>query len=429
MKKIIILIMSISIFLTLNATENIEDNTADGIGSFNDTVTEEESTKLKAPLLNLFETTQWDLFFREFYMKMEIAWCCSDRNPVDTSEALLRTGSGDKECAVGFKAHMIEPVGYLETSNKPLLFPFSDIDLGGNIVKGSSLYQQVENSAGMRTVAYDSHFIFIPIMGIIFKKNLKFVCFHKGDLVIPYMSEFDPTWKQDIYYAKMIPHMTALFTPQGLLSSIFDCLATEVANAILGWQDGFGNPDISFESAESKSYHSHVENSNPPSEFEQGSLDKMNSIRDTMYFVAGCSGFTPVGGYVNGDDPVLDADLLFHGIMGLLHGASALSPVEFLNKQSNIHINSSSFPRSSPELNVLDTMCTWRRYALPIASQYLLQLSYPTVGSAKEGGSSGASVSTAKAVPGSKGAVYTVWDRRDYYAFAYFCGDDEEGDD
>lgn len=412
MKK---LLLSFILGINLFAADNISNNTDSGITDFNNTLTSEQTTKLKAPLLNLFESTQWNLFLREFEMSMDVGKCC---RPGDILS-----------CAIGIKAHMIEPIGYIETTKKPLYFPFAEIDLKGNIVKGNSQFESCEDDACGRGTAYDAHFIYVPIMGMIFKKTMTFVCFHKGDLVIPYMSEFDPTWKQDFYYGKMIPHMLSMFTPQGLLSTIFDCVSTEIVNGLVGAFDGEKNyAGASQETLTSMDGPNGdlIGNSNKQSDISKSTMDKMNMIRDTMYFVDGCSGFTSVGGYVHGDDVIQDATLLFHGIMSLLHGVSAVSPVPFLYKQTNIHVNTASFPRSAPEASILDTMCTWRDYALPLPSQYLLQLAYPTVGSAKEGGSTGASVSTAKNVPGSYGAVFTVWVRRDYYAFAYFCQEEEK---
>ena len=169
---------------------------------------------------------------------------------------------------------------------------------------------------------------------------------------------------------------------------------------------------------------------------------QLNNIRDTMYHVDGCYGFSTVGGYVDGIDPIIDAAALFHGIMGLLHGVSALSPMPFLYKQTNAIFNTADFPDESSSrdadsaaearskltdaMDATDTMCRWKEYPLPIPSQYLLQLAYPTVASAKEVGASGLTVSTAHNIPGAMGAVFTVWVRRDYYAFAYFCGKNQQ---
>lgn len=408
------ILLIIGIVLSLHATNNQVDNA--GLDLVNSQVKSSnyDQHKLKAPMQNLFASTQWDLFLREFEMKMDLGVCCN---------------KGDiMTCAVGVKAHMIEPIGYMETTQKPLVFPFAKLDMGGNVLKGNSLMEVMEEMDGGRSVAADAHFIYIPIMGIIFKKKLKFVCFHEGDLLIPYMSEFDPTWKQDLYAAKMIPHMIQMFTPQALISSIFDCVACEIANGVMGYQDG-ATIDLNAQSLESTSGQDDlIGESNQMGDMEKATLEKMNQIRNTFYFVDGCNGFTPVGGYVQGDDVIADATLTFHGIMAMLHSMSALSPIPFLYKQSNVSITPSEFPRSVTESGGLDTMCRWEDYALPIPSQYLLQLAYPTIGSAKELGVSGLNVSTAKNVPEAVNAsAFTVWVRRDYYAFAYFCSKSKAG--
>jgi len=367
-------------------------------------------TKLKAPLLNLYSSTEWSLFLREFEMKMNIGTCCR---------------KGDiASCAIGFAAKMIEPIGYMETTQKPLKFPFANIDLGGNIAKSGALNQFSNNTSAIRSAIAYAHFIYVPVMGMIFKKSLKFVCLHSGDIVIPYISEFDPMWSKDIYYSKMIPHYTGLFSPQGLITSLIDCVSTEIVNTMIGYSNGSQSVDLnnmdSFETTSS----THAErDSSHRSTLANKSIDSLNSIRNTLYFIDGCSGFTPIGGYVNGEDIVTDASLTFHGIMAMLHGVSAMSPIPFLYKQSNALVDSKHLPPKARGGGGLDTMCTWKKYPLPIPSQYALQLSYPVVSTAKEAGSSGITVSLAKNVPGAANAVvYTIWERRDYYAFAYFCG-------
>lgn len=414
MKKILLIL---GIVLSLYATDNQVDNAGLNLTNSQVKSSNYDQHKLKAPMQNLFASTQWDLFLREFEMKMKRGVCCN---------------KGDiMSCAIGIQAHMIEPIGYMETTQKPLVFPFAKLDMGGNVLKGNSLMEAMEEMDGGRSVAADAHFIYIPIMGIIFKKKLKFVCFHEGDLLIPYMSEFDPTWRQDLYAAKMIPHMILMFTPQALISSIFDCVATEIVNGVMGYQDGatFDVNSPSMESVNKSTANDLAGNSNHMGTAAKMTVEKMNQIRNTFYFVDGCNGFTPVGGYVQGDDVIQDATLTFHGIMSMLHSMSALSPVSFLYKQSNISVNSSEYPKSAPASGVLDTMCRWQDYALPIPSQYLLQLAYPTVGSAKECGVTGLDVSTAKNLPEAVNAsVFTVWDRRDYYAFAYFCSKEKKGE-
>lgn len=432
----IILLAPSSILASGNAEKSTKTITKiDGIGDFKTGISESENTKLKPPFLNLFSTTQWDLFLKEFEITLNFNMCCKNNNPLT--------------CAFGVQAHMIEPIGYMETSMKPLYFPFADLDMGGNPIKGNSPFAHSDGKSP-RGVAYDAHFVYVPIMGLIFKKRMEFFCFHEGNMVFPYMSEFDPSWKIDAYYAKLIPHMIFLFTPQGLISSALDCMSTEVVNAMTMYTNGkFGsdtkgitNMPLSITSIRDQAINEKSHGMKLIGKYTNDVRSRLNLVRDTMYHIDGCYGFSTVGGYVDGIDPIVDASALFHGIMGLLHGASALSPIPFLYKTVNFHVNSAAFPNENSSRNAdaavstknklsgamepLDTMCRWKEYPLPIPSQYLLQLAYPTVSSGKEVGASGMTVSTAHNVPGAKGVVYTVWVRRDYYAFAYFCGKDQQ---
>jgi hypothetical protein len=404
--------------------------------------TSNQDTVLAHPLLNLFSTTQWNLFIEEFEMSLNFDWCCKKNDPLT--------------CAFGVQAHMIEPIGYMETTKQPLYFPFADLDLNGRLIKGGYFYEIDNDAHAVRGTTYDAHFIYLPIMGMIFKKTLGFVCFHEGNMVIPYLSEFDPSWKIDIYYMKLIPHMIYLFTPTGLISTILDCVSTEVVNAITMTYGGSMEKETKKIIGDSNTFSGHKESlttyvndrvkdkgdrqsksAKIIGDYTQAVRTKLNFIRDTMFYVDGCHGFSPIGGYVDGFDPIGDATLLFHGIMGVLHGASAMSPVPFLYKQTNAMLDTTALPNDvsaanadqaaayeakfSGLRNAIDTMCRWKPFLLPLPSQYLLQLAYPTVGAAKEVGAGGITVSTAKNIPGAKGSVYVVWDRRDYYAFAYFC--------
>lgn len=427
MKKILISVLFSSLMLiaetTITDTQTGLDSSV-GVNNpnFGKSVGADKKTKLKTPIKNLFETTQWDLFLREFEINVKIGSCCKPHNPAS--------------CAVGLKAKMIEPVGYFEGTKKPLRFPFADMDLGSktDVTKGNSFYQVFEEGGGNRSVNYNVHMISLPILGNIFKKTMTTFCFDKGGLELPYISEFDPTWKKDFYFAKMVPHFIAMISPQGLLSTIFDCIASEVANAITMGQDGItGNFSRESMSSFTTFEDTLVEKPNlygeQTGDFTKASLEKMNLIRNTMYYADGCNGYNTIGGYVDGEDPILDVTSTFNTVMNSLHGVSVMSPVGFFKKQTNMGLVTSELPKSLNINSIPDTMCRPAKFAMGIPSQYILQLAYPVVGSARELGASAVTVSTAKNVPASDGPVYVVWKKRDYYAWAYFCpGNTEEKD-
>ncbi len=399
MKKLIFLslvIFNINLFAT-NTQSDYANN-----------LTEDQKTKLKAPLLNLLKTTQFDLFLTEFEMTGRVKKC----------------GKG-LETAWGFETHMIEPIGYAENSKEPLYFPFAKVQFSqgqkGKLEASVSRNHSVEE--GSRDSFLHSHFIYVPIFGMIFKKKLKLFCFNKGDIAFPAISKFDLSYQNDLIGMKMLPHMIAMFNPQTLLSTVIDCAATEGTNAIKGYttntypaisQTEMDAIDESYQAPQARD-----RNRASQTTLKEHGEEALNFIRNSMYYNVGCLGFSPVGGYVEGSDPGTDTVLVTHGTIAKLHGASALLPKPILYKQTNFGMET-SVPYAN-NVKMIDTMCKPEKFALPIKSQYLMQRAYPTVGKASEFGSSGLST-VASNVPGSKDEyVYLVWERRDYAAFAYFC--------
>jgi len=387
-KKITALFLSISmLFGGVSLDKSVVGNTDINVPGT-------EKTKLKTPLFNLFSTTAWSLFLQEFEISLKIGFC----------------GHGlDK--AIGFKAHMIEPIGYFENTKKPLYFPFADLDLGGNIMKSGHTRGTITSEGGRDEFVW-SHFIYVPIMGMIFKKKIPIFCFASGDLALPLVNEFLPPYSKDLTYKEMIAPMITMFTPQGLLSSIIDCSATTVSNSMHGFGDNYEDTtsDGQFETLET--------NQITKDDLDHKGEEYMNFIRNSMYYNVGCLGFTPVGGYIEGQDPGTDTELLLYQSVNLLHGASTLMPKPFLYKQ----VNFSGGTGKVSNAKIVDTMCEPKKYPLGIESQYVPQRAFPTVGDPHELGMTAIATTTAANVPGSKDSfVYVVWQRRDYYAFAYFC--------
>ena len=372
-----------------------------------DDIADDEKTALQAPLFNLFKSTEWSLFVQEFEIKFDVGFC----------------GDGlDK--ALGFKAHMIEPIGYMETSKKPLFFPFAKLDLGGSMIKSCNSRSAAKNDGG-RDECYWNHFVYAPIMDMIFKKKLKFVCFDEGSIALPLMSEFDPTHLKDVYNYKMIPHVMIMISPQAIISSILNCGATMGYSVIKGYATNTtGDSEAKFDSESwANSYEDPTQrysNFKEQSALKEKGLEYLAFIRNTMYYNLGCLGMHPVGGYVDGIDPGADGVLLAYGALSKLHGASALLQIPVLKKTTEFGMELvTDIPNAKSPTS---TLCSAKSFFLPIETQYVPQRSFPTVGSAKEMGETAATSTTLSNHPASKDAyVYTLWQRRDYYAFAYFC--------
>jgi len=210
-KTLSILLISTSIVLA-----QITPDTG-SIGANESSIPGETRTKLKTPLMNIFQTTDWTIFLKEFKIELKLGFC---------GEGLDR--------AIGLKAHMIEPIGYFENNKKPLYFPFADLDLGGNIIKSGHTRATISSEGGRDEFVW-SHFIYVPIMGMIFKKKIPIFCFSRGDLALPLINEFMPPYSKDLMFKNMIGPMVFMFTPQGLVSTVLNCAATEGSNAIHGY--------------------------------------------------------------------------------------------------------------------------------------------------------------------------------------------------
>jgi hypothetical protein len=382
----------------------------------------DQKTKLRNPIENFMKATQFSLFLKEFEMSLQYGFC----------------GDDPLNMAIGFKAHMIEPIGYMEQSKKPFYFPFADITMKESILRfGASRTASV--AEGQRDELTYNHFIVAPIMGMIFRKQMGFVCFRSPDISIPVLNELNPAYNIDLYGMKMIPQMMMMMSPQAILSTILDCGATMTSGLVRGYFSKDNAGDISDMGEWAKNQNSRDPNKNPDDLKEKSTkesdiskkLSYLTFIRNTMYYNDGCLGMAPVGGYANGSDPGTDAQLIGYGTMANLSGMSKISgPFPTFQKQTEFGMNLPETSSEDKKSSLESTMCRPKDFYLPIESQYLYQMVYPTVGSAVEQGATGLISTSFKNVPGAKDQfVFMLWERRDYYAFAYFCKSNEAGDE
>lgn len=356
-----------------------------------ESIQKNHTESLTAPIMNIFATTEWKLLLSEFEINLNIGLC------------------GNAPAMIGFEAHMIDIVGYYEETNKPLYFPFADITIEANPIKSNSPYASSDNLG--RPQAKNGHFIYVPILGMVFKKTLPFFCFHSGPMMIPYMSEFDPSYKMDTLSMQMIPHMIAMFSPDSLILGLLDCVSTEICNVLYGKGTDIESDDMLATGLENG-------DESTINQYRNGGRDLCNTVRDSLYFINGCNGFNPVGGYHTGRRPIVDAHLGWAGLSNMLYTFSAITSVPVLQKTANLALEYGTHPDVT---FIPDTMCAPRDFAMAAPSWNVLQLSgYPVTQNALEEGSS-ITADIAANVPGAAGSVNIVWKRRDYYAFAYAC--------
>lgn len=365
--------------------------------SVND-ITSEERTELKAPLFNLLNSTAFPVFLKELEVTLKVGIC----------------GDELKDKALGFRTAMIEPYGYIETSNKPLFFPFAKLDLGGNIIKTEPARNNDVDEAG-RTASYYTHFIYAPILGMLIKKQVKFLCISGGSLIIPVLSEFDPTKNNDLLSSKVFINMVIMMSPVTMVASILDCGATASYSMIKGYSTGdIGDDTTTWDSSSWQDSYQDPENKNTHAttmkDMKSKGLEKLAFIRNSLYMNLGCQGFFNVADAVDGIDPIMDASMLSYTVASKMHGASTISQIPLLQKTTE-------FP------GYPSTLCKPLDYPLSgIESQTVLNIAYPLPGSGKEQGEIPLNLSSFKNVPQSKDStVYVFWQRKDILAGAYHC--------
>ena len=354
---------------------------------------------------NLIQSTAWSLIMSELEFTLKVRTC-----------GILP----------GVEAHMIEPVGYFEYVNEPLNFPFIGVKIKSSAIKFGAQRESDAAAEAIRGTSNNTHYVYVPILGLILKKTDDFWCLHRGPVAVKYLSEFDPEYRNDFLKVKMIPHMVAMFSPDNIVSGVVDCIASEVSAQLYGFDVEVSppgdDPDTAVEGYDTQEffdqgYQNGQSDNGTWSKIKSSSRDTVNTIRNSIYFVDGCNGFASIGGYVDGNDPITDAMLEWNDIDNMVRGGDLLYRIPNMDKQPEIRFN----PIQSQRNPIPSTWCAPRSFPFPIVSETPLQEAYPVIGGPHEMGQSGASVSTGKYLPGAEGVVFVVWQRRDYVAFAYLC--------
>jgi len=429
MKKIIfksLIALSLSVFISYAAEIDTSDG-AEAANTVKDNITssselkpvplnKDQRTKLLTPLENLLKTINFKLFIKEFEVSFTETKTC---------------GSGLADKAIGMKAHMIEPVGYIETTSRAYHFPFANLDININgdnkiekILKSGSSIRTRDDEPGKREELIYSHFIWAPIFGMMMKEQTSMLCFSDGDVNIPFMGEIFPYYKKGVMFKNLVPQMAIMMSPQGIISMVLDCTAT-ISSSIMRKMTAYDarssfdiknfNEQDLVGSQDNNSYKSKI------SDLGEKGLDKLSFVRNSMFWSAGCLGPRPIGGYIDAVNPLTDNDLMAFGILNILHGASAIMEMPFLQKQTNFGMSLGK-GNNMIKGGIPNTMCQPKDFPILPPTQYVLQRVYPTVGKPHELGEPGATHTVAGNVPGSNGDVVSMlWMRRDYIAGAYYC--------
>jgi len=302
---------------------------------------------LQTPISN-FLNADWERFADEMEFTAKVHPCGAGLNK-----------------ALGFEAHMIEPVGFIEITNTPGRLLTIDIEIFDND-KWYDWGAVDEDDTGRQS---QTHYVAFPILGMISQgKMSSWFCFTGGDLSLGYMTELNVVRKSLAVRLSEFADMLKVFNLPGMMSSVFDCLATESDNAL------------------------------------GGTSEYTASIRNSMYMFNGCLGGVPIGD-MGGEtaDPLADGLTLAQGMM------NDMFTLQQFKKTTNYAIGK-------------DSMCEEQGSARNIDAQWVVQLFYPVVGKSVEAGVSPLEFTSFKNVPDSMDdVVYLLWKRRDYALGAYSC--------
>jgi len=155
------------------------------------------------PIFNPIINVDWSMFVREFRF-LGICAC------------------GDPIPRVGFKIRYAEPIGLIETTQKPFFFPSLNLNLG--IFSG--LYK-VGNQLGASGTTVNLHFLWYPVFWVL---NIisDVLCMQVDPTTIDfgYLSEVDPTWTFDELNHYLQPEKLLYANPVAQAACLADCAAS-----------------------------------------------------------------------------------------------------------------------------------------------------------------------------------------------------------
>lgn len=188
-------------------------------------------------------------------------------------------------------------------------------------------YLRQSDEASMHGFGW-ANLIFFPLLGLVIDVNE--FCFEEGDLSLPYLSIFDPTY-DGIFAGDVFAEIGNMFNTNAMLLGAIDCAAssTEFLNNF--------NEDV----------------------------EKYNIMtRMAMPHYIGCWNTFPMGGWAHNPDPILQA------ATGNWYGLAMLSRAGTVRKTMILPgLEGSLFP---------DTRCGPKAVPEPIKVQWRMNLAYPT---------------------------------------------------
>jgi len=179
-----------------------------------------------APVFHFWDNLDWSFFFDKMKLDFDLCTC------------LIKNSSQN---IAGFKMTIVEPIGFIESSNTPWNFVGLGIKLDKSVDRRQGYSRGDEDSGAFRYV----HFVIFPPLGMTFGLMQDFICFERGNIFnFAFLSEVSPTYNSDLLAlteesAKPVSRVW-FSNPAAELACSVDCVSANFGKPInsLYWCDG-----------------------------------------------------------------------------------------------------------------------------------------------------------------------------------------------
>ena len=262
------------------------------------------SANAEREVFNFYENLDWSFFFDKFDMKFEVCHC----NIKDTGKF-----------PAGFKVKIVEPIGYIETSNIPWHFVGLGIKMDKSFLRKQGTSRDTKTGINFR----HAHFVIFPPLGWSIGLMQDYICFERGNIFnLAYLSEVIPSYNNDVIAlveesAKPVSKVW-FANPVAEAACSADCVSSSIGKPI-----------------------------------------------NSLYWCDGCRGSVGAGdtGWSNISNPYEEAETVAFGVLNRMHAYGGM----LKTKESFFQFNPAG-------ANLKSTYCKARYFPIIIKEQYYLQL-------------------------------------------------------
>lgn len=262
------------------------------------------SANAEKEVYHFYENLDWSFFFDKLEFKFDVCQC-------DLEDM--------GELAAGFKMQMVEPIGFIETTNTPWHF----VGLGIKMDKSFRRKQGTSRDTSTGINFRHAHFIIFPPLGWSIGLVQDYVCFERGNIFnMAYLSEVIPSYNNDVV-----------------------ALAEEAVKPVSKiW---FANPVAEMACA------------------VDCSSSSIGKPINSLYWCNGCRGSVGAGdtGWSDSSNPYEEAETVAYGVLNRMHAYGGM-----------LKTKESFFSYNPAGTSLKSTYCKARYFPVIIKDQYYLQL-------------------------------------------------------